>query len=80
MSRSWRRPWPPWIPAAAVGAVVLLVGARLVTLSAGEHATELRGAAQDVVEHHAHLIGLQLQALLERAREESRGRRSMPSG
>src|SRR5579859_2908252 len=60
------------MPAAAVAAVVLLVGARLLTLSAGAHAAQLRSAAQDVVEHHAHLIDVQLQALLERARERAR--------
>ena len=71
MRAAWRR-YPAWMPAAAVGAVVLLAGARLMTLSARDHAAELRRAAQDVVTHHAHLIEVQLQGLLERAREESR--------
>src|SRR5579864_9675478 len=66
------RRYPPWLSAAAVAAIVLLAGARLITLSAGEHAAELRRAAQDVVQHQSHLIEIQLQALLERARQEAR--------
>src|SRR5579864_7351237 len=71
------RRYPPWLSAAAVAAIVLLAGARLITLSAGEHAAELRRAAQDVMQHHAHLIEVQLQALLERARHESRAAASV---
>src|SRR5579864_8788115 len=72
MSRIASRRYPPWMSAAAVAAVVLLAGARLITLSAGEHAAELRRAAQDVMQHQSHLIEVQLQALLERARQEAR--------
>jgi len=72
MSRIGLRRYPPWMSAAAVAAIVLLAGARLITLSAAEHAAELRRAAQDVMQHHVHLIEVQLQALLERARQESR--------
>lgn len=60
------------MPAAVVGLIVLLAGARLVFLSARDHAAELRGVAQDVATHHAHLIDVQLRGLLDRARDESR--------
>jgi diguanylate cyclase (GGDEF)-like protein len=61
-----------WLPAAAVAAVVVLAGARLITLSARDHAADLRGGAQGAVSQHAHAIELELQALLDRARGESR--------
>ncbi|HWX69981.1 MAG TPA: bifunctional diguanylate cyclase/phosphodiesterase [Steroidobacteraceae bacterium] len=63
---------PSWMPAAAVAAVVVLAGTRLITLSVRDHAAELRSTAQGAVSHHAHLIEGQLQALLGRARGESR--------
>ncbi|HEV2227932.1 MAG TPA: EAL domain-containing protein [Steroidobacteraceae bacterium] len=60
-----------WIPAAAVAAVVVLAGTRLIALSVREHAAELRSSAQGAVAQHAHGIEVELQALLERARDES---------
>jgi hypothetical protein len=58
--------------AAAVAAVVVLAGTRLITLSVRDHAAELRSTAQGAVSHHAHAIEVELQALLDRARGESR--------
>ena len=60
-----------WMPAAAVAAVVLLAGARLISLSVRDHAADLRTAAQGAVAHQAHVIETQLQALLDRARHEA---------
>jgi diguanylate cyclase (GGDEF)-like protein len=62
-----------WMPAAAVAAVVVLAGTRLLTLSVRDHAAQLRSAAQGAVAHQAQAIEVELQALRERAREESRG-------
>jgi len=70
-SRAGAKPYRAWVPAAAVAAVVVLAGARLITLSAREHAADLHRAAQSAVAQQAHQIELQLQALLERARYES---------
>lgn len=72
MKAAWLRRYPSWMPPVAVAVVVLLAGARLVTLSAAAHAAELRRAAADVATHHAHLIEVQLQGLIDRARAESR--------
>jgi diguanylate cyclase (GGDEF)-like protein len=63
---------PSWMPAVAVAAVVILAGVRLITLSVRNHAAELRSTAQGAVSHQAHGIEVQLQALLDRARGESR--------
>lgn len=63
---------PSWMPAAAVAALVVLAGARLISLSVRDHAAELRSTAQGAVSHHAQLIEVQLQTLLDRARGESR--------
>ena len=62
---------PAWVPAAAVAAVVVLAGARLTTLSARDHAAELRRAAQATVAHETHQIEVELQALMDRAGYES---------
>jgi diguanylate cyclase (GGDEF)-like protein len=67
-----RKHYPAWTPAAAVAAVVVLAGARLITLSVQDHAADLRSAAQGSVAHYAHGFDLQLQALLERAHAEAR--------
>ena len=67
-----RNPLPSWLPAAAVAAVVALAGARLITLSVRDHAADLRRAAEGAVSQQAHGIEVQLQALLERGRGESR--------
>jgi diguanylate cyclase (GGDEF)-like protein len=61
-----------WLPAAVVAAVVVLTGARLLALSAREHAAERRTAAQSALQRHAGLIDAQLQVLLESARREAR--------
>jgi diguanylate cyclase (GGDEF)-like protein len=61
-----------WRPAAVVAAVVVLTGARLVTLSAHERAAELRVAAQSAVSNHARLIETELDRLLQNARGETR--------
>jgi diguanylate cyclase (GGDEF)-like protein len=63
---------PSWMPPAAVAAVVVLAGTRLITLSVRDHAAELHSVAQGAVSQHAHAIEVQLQALLDRARGESR--------
>jgi diguanylate cyclase (GGDEF)-like protein len=68
---SWSR-YSPWLAPAVVATVVVLAGARLLALSAHEHAAEQRAAAQIAVLDHADLIEAQLQALLERARREAR--------
>jgi diguanylate cyclase (GGDEF)-like protein len=77
-----------WVPAMAVAAVVLLAGARLITLSVHERAAQMRTAAQSAVARHAHLIEAQLQALTDRARAEAQrasnilgdGTRPVPPG
>ncbi|HKC17248.1 MAG TPA: bifunctional diguanylate cyclase/phosphodiesterase [Steroidobacteraceae bacterium] len=61
-----------WRPAAMVAAVVVLTGARLVTLSAHERAAGLRVAAQGAVANHARLIETELDRLLQDARGEAR--------
>jgi diguanylate cyclase (GGDEF)-like protein len=63
---------PSWMLAAAVAAVVVLAGTRLITLSVRDHAAQLRSTAQGDAAQHAHAIEVQLQALLDRARGESR--------
>jgi diguanylate cyclase (GGDEF)-like protein len=60
-----------WMPAAVLAAIVVFAGTRLITLSARDHATQLRTAAQGIVAQHAHLIEAQLQALLARAYDEA---------
>ena len=71
MRRAGGKPWPAWLPAVAVAAVVVLTGARLIALSAREHAADLRRAAQSAVAQQAHQIEAGLQALLDRASYES---------
>ncbi len=61
-----------WRPTVIVAAVVVLAGARLLTLSAHERAAELRIAAQGAVSNHARLIESELRKLLQEAREEAR--------
>ena len=63
--------YPAWLPAAAVGAVVVLAGARLIALSARDHAAELHRAAQATVAQQTHQIEVELQSLMDRARYES---------
>jgi diguanylate cyclase (GGDEF)-like protein len=60
-----------WLPAVVVGAVVVLSGARLITLSVRERAAEMRTAAQAVVRQHAQRIATELQALAVRTRAEA---------
>ena len=71
MRRAALKRYPSWMPAAAVAAVVMLAGARLITLSVRDHAAQLRSAAQAAVAAHAHAIEGELQALLDHARVES---------
>jgi len=60
-----------WLPAVAVAALVVLAGARLITLSVHERAAQMHIAAQSAVVSHARLIDAQLQALTDRARGEA---------
>jgi diguanylate cyclase (GGDEF)-like protein len=60
-----------WLPAVVVAAVVVLAGARLITLSVHERAAQMRTAAQSAVVRHARLIEAQLQALTDRTRGEA---------
>src|SRR6266513_2148324 len=61
-----------WLPATLVAAVVLLAGARLITLSMRDHAAQMRSAAQSTVTRETRLIEAQLQALTDRTRDEAR--------
>ena len=72
MRLAGRKRYRTWVPAAAVAAVVLLAGARLITLSVRDHAARLRGAAEAAVTQHAHAIDGELQSLLDRAQGEAR--------
>ena len=72
MSLAGRKSYPSWVPAAAVAAVVLLCGARLITLSVRDHAARLRSTAQAAVAQHAQAIGVELQSLIDRAHGEAR--------
>jgi len=60
-----------WLLATVVAAVVVVAGARLITLSVHERAAQMRSAAQSAVVNHARLIEAQLQALTDRARAEA---------
>ena len=60
-----------WLPAVAVAALVVLAGARLITLSVHERAAQMHIAAQSAVVSHGRLIEAQLQALIDRARGEA---------
>ena len=60
-----------WLPAMVVAAVVVLTGARLITLSVHERAAQRQIAAQSAVVRHGRLIEAQLQALTDRARVEA---------
>ena len=60
-----------WLPVMVVAAVVVLAGARLITLSVHERAAQMRVAAQSAVVRHARLIEAQLQALTDRTRGEA---------
>jgi diguanylate cyclase (GGDEF)-like protein len=60
-----------WLPAMVVAAVVVLAGARLITLNVHERTAQMRMAAQSVVARHARLIEAQLQALTDRTRGEA---------
>lgn len=72
MRASGRTGYPAWMPAAAVAAVVVLAGARVITLSAREHAADLRSDASGAVARHARAIEGELRSLLDRARGEAR--------
>ena len=68
MTRTRVRRASSWLAPLVVAVVVLLVGARLISLSVRERTEQLRVAAETSVARHAQLIQAQLQALLERAR------------
>src|SRR5437879_13127004 len=61
-----------WLPATLVAVVVLLAGARLITLSMRDHAAQMHSAAQSTVTRETRLIEAQLQALTDRTRDEAR--------
>src|SRR5207248_11549101 len=67
-----------FLPAAIVAAVVLLAGARLITLSLRDHALQMRTAAQSAVMREARLIEAQLQALYDRTLAEAHGAAGAP--
>jgi len=67
-----------WLPGLVVAAVVVLAGARLITLSVHERAAQMRIAAQSAVVRHARLIEAQLQALTDRARGEAQRATNIP--
>ena len=71
MRRAGGKRYPAWLPAAVVAVVVALVGARLIALSARDHARDLHHAAQAAVARETHQIEVELQALMDRARYES---------
>ena len=58
-----------WLPTFLVLAVVLLAGARLITLSIGERAEQMRATAGALVANYSRSIERQLQTLAERERE-----------
>ena len=76
MSRKLRN--SRWLPALLVAALVVLTGARLITLSAHQRAEQQRAAAQSAAARQAHFIEAQLQALADRTRSEAR--RALDSG
>jgi diguanylate cyclase (GGDEF)-like protein len=61
-----------WLPATLVAAVVLLAGARLITLSMRDHAAQMHSAAQSAVTREARLIEAQLLMLTDHTRDEAR--------
>jgi len=67
-----------FLPAAIVAAVVLLAGARLITLSLRDHALQMRTAAQSAAMREARLIEAQLQALYDRTLAEAHGAAGAP--
>ena len=69
-----------WLLATMVAAVVVIAGARLITLSVHERAAQMRSAAQSAVVRHARLIEAQLRALTDRARAEAQGTHPVPPG
>ena len=70
-----------WVLPLIAATVVLLVGARLITLSVRERSEQLRVTAQRVVATRARSIETELAALSERARHEAaRGAGAMGAG
>ncbi len=69
-----------WLLATMVAVVVVVAGARLITLSVHERAAQMRSAAQSAVVRHTRLIEAQLQALTDRARAKARGTHPVPPG
>jgi hypothetical protein len=62
-----------WLPTLLVLTVVLLAGARLITLSVGERAEQMRATAGSLVASYSRSIEKQLQTLAERERAASGG-------
>ena len=62
-----------WLPTLLVLAVVLLAGARLITLSVGERAEQMRATAGALVASYSRSIEKQLQTLADRERTASGG-------
>jgi diguanylate cyclase (GGDEF)-like protein len=61
-----------FLPATIMATVVLLAGARLITLSMRDHAAQMHSAAQITVTRETRLIEAQLLILADRTREEAR--------
>jgi diguanylate cyclase (GGDEF)-like protein len=64
------RRYSHWLLPLIAGAVVALVGARLITLSVRERSQQMRLTAQTAVERHTRAINAQLLALATRAHHE----------
>jgi diguanylate cyclase (GGDEF)-like protein len=71
MSASTLRRYSSWLLPFLAGLVLVLAGARLITVSVREHAEQMRTTAQKVVAGHAASIEAQLLLLASRTRAES---------
>ena len=66
------RRYSHWLLPLLVAAAIVLVGARLITVSVHERAQQMRLSAQTVAARHARLIEARLLALTDRTRAEAR--------
>jgi diguanylate cyclase (GGDEF)-like protein len=71
MSVSMFRRYSHWLLPLLAAAAMVLVGARLITVSVHERAQQMRLAAQSVAARHARAIETELRALTERTRHEA---------
>ncbi len=71
MSVTLFRRYSHWLLPLLAAATVVLVGARLITVSVHERAQQMRLAAQSVAVRHARAIETELRALSERTRREA---------